>query len=76
MTIADLNKGEKAIISSYEIDAIPLKLIQMGCIAGSLVELVQIAPLKDPLYLNINGTHLAIRKNIAEKIEVNSVCPV
>ena len=74
MNIADLKKGEKAIISSYDVDKIPLKLIQMGCIAGSVVELVQVAPLKDPLYLNINGTHLAIRKNIAKQIMVESVC--
>ncbi len=74
MNISDLQKGEKAIITSYDLDSIPLKLIEMGCIAGSVVELVQVAPLSDPLYLNINGTHLAIRKNIAQQILVEAVC--
>lgn len=73
MTISDLVKGEKAIISSFVVDDIPLKLIEMGCIEGNLVELVQNAPLKDPLYLNVNGTFLAIRKETASKILVEKI---
>jgi ferrous iron transport protein A len=42
----------------------------MGCLPGNEVSLVQIAPFQDPLYLNINGSHLAIRKETAEKIEI------
>jgi len=37
----------------------------MGCLPGNTVELVQVAPFSDPLYLNINGSHLAIRKETA-----------
>ena len=37
----------------------------MGCLPGNHVELVQVAPFSDPMYLNINGTHLAIRKETA-----------
>tara|TARA_R110002073_G_scaffold72537_1_gene177703 strand:- start:737294 stop:737521 length:228 start_codon:yes stop_codon:yes gene_type:complete len=73
ITIADLLKGEKAIIKHFVDTDIPLKLIEMGCIAGNSVELVQKAPLKDPLYLNINGTFLAIRKEIATQITVEKI---
>ena len=73
LTIADLLKGEKAIIKSFVSKNIPLKLIEMGCIEGNSVELVQRAPLKDPLYLNINGTYLAIRKEIASQINVEKL---
>ncbi|MGB1268556.1 MAG: FeoA family protein [Flavobacteriaceae bacterium] len=73
MTISDLIKGDKAIITSYIVDDIPLKLIEMGCIEGNYVELVQNAPLKDPLYLNINGTFLAIRKETASQISVEKI---
>jgi ferrous iron transport protein A len=31
----------------------------MGCLLGNTVELLQIAPFGDPLYLNVNGSHLA-----------------
>ena len=60
-TIHSLKKGEQAIIKDFDIDAVPLKLLEMGCLPGNLVELLQIAPFGDPLYLNINGSHVAIR---------------
>lgn len=73
MTISDLTKGDKAMITSFNVNNIPLKLIEMGCIEGNLVELVQDSPLKDPLYLNINGTFLAIRKETASEILVEKI---
>lgn len=69
-TIASLKKGEKAIIKDFDADIIPLKLLEMGCLPGNTVELIQIAPFGDPLYLNINGSHLAIRIETAREIEV------
>jgi len=72
-TIASLKKGEKAIIKDFDADVIPLKLLEMGCLPGNKVELLQIAPLGDPLYLDINGSHLAIRIETAREIEVYSI---
>jgi ferrous iron transport protein A len=69
-TINSLKKGEKAIIKDFDIDTIPLKLLEMGCLPGNVVEMLQIAPFGDPLYLNINGSHLAIRIETAKEIEV------
>ncbi|MEN3323932.1 FeoA family protein [Mariniflexile soesokkakense] len=67
-TLAELKRGERAIIIDVSSIHIPLKLLEMGCLPGNLVELVQLAPFKDPMYLNINGTHLAIRKETATHI--------
>ncbi|HZW62606.1 MAG TPA: FeoA family protein [Flavobacteriaceae bacterium] len=64
-TLADLKRGETAIITDVSSVFIPLKLLEMGCLPGNSVTLVQVAPFADPLYLNINGTHLAIRKETA-----------
>jgi len=67
-TIANLKKGERGIITDISSDAIPLKLIEMGCLPGNTVELIQVAPFSDPMYLDINGSHLAIRKETAALI--------
>jgi ferrous iron transport protein A len=72
-TIADLQKGERAVIKGFSIDSVPLKLLEMGCLPGNEVQLVQQAPFRDPLYLNINGSHLAIRKETAEQIEIELI---
>ena len=69
-TINSLKKGQKAMIKDFDIDTVPLKLLEMGCLPGNLVELLQIAPFGDPLYLNINGSHVAIRVETAREIEV------
>ncbi|WP_431243464.1 FeoA family protein [Flavobacterium sp. P21] len=72
-TIHTLKKGEKAIIKDFDIDLVPLKLLEMGCLPGDLVELIQIAPFGDPLYLDINGSHVAIRIETAREIEVELI---
>ena len=69
-TIVDLKKGQRGIIKGFSNENIPLKLLEMGCLPGNEVVLVQTAPFRDPLYLNINGSHLAIRKETALHIEI------
>ncbi len=72
-TLNSLRKNEKAIIKDFDIDIIPLKLLEMGCLPGNMVELLQIAPFGDPLYLDVNGSHLAIRLETAKEIEVELI---
>lgn len=71
--LSELKKGQHAVISAFEIDAVPLKLIEMGCLPGNRVEVLQIAPFGDPIYLNVNESHLAIRVETARNILVETV---
>lgn len=73
LTIASLKIGQKATIKEFSIEVVPLKLLEMGCLPGNEVALVQTAPFQDPLYLNINGSHLAIRKETALQIEIELI---
>ncbi len=72
MTLADLKRGQRGIIIDVSSIHIPLKLLEMGCLPGNSVELVQVAPFADPMYLNINGSHLAIRKETAIHIQIET----
>ena len=72
-TVAGLRKGQKAIITEFNIDAIPLKLLEMGCLPGNLVELIQVAPFGDPIYINVNDSHVAIRVETALEIDVEPI---
>mgnify|MGYP001494620469 FL=1 len=65
-----LPKGKLAVIEDINSDQLPLKLIEMGCLPGNKVSLIQKAPLNDPLYLKIDESHLAIRKESAQHIFV------
>ena len=70
MTLLDLNKGEKAIISDIETEKLPLKLIEMGCLPGNEIELIQLAPFNDPMYLSVNGCRLSTRRDTAQYISI------
>jgi ferrous iron transport protein A len=70
IALTELKKGQKATITEVNIEEIPLKLLEMGCLPGNSVELLQIAPLGDPYYYNINDSHVAIRKETANEIQV------
>ncbi|GGZ75361.1 FeoA family protein [Algibacter mikhailovii] len=71
--LSELKRGEQAIITDVSSIHIPLKLLEMGCLPGNPVKLVQLAPFQDPMYLNINGSHLAIRKETAAHILIEKV---
>jgi len=73
VTVANLKRGQRGIIKEFSADMVPLKLLEMGCLPGNEVELVQTAPFHDPMYLNINGSHLAIRKETALLIEIEII---
>lgn len=72
-TIASLKKGQRGIIREFPMDSVPLKLLEMGCLPGNEVMLIQIAPFNDPLYIDINGSHLAIRRETALLIEIDLI---
>lgn len=73
VTLSQLKRGQKGIIKDVSSFQIPLKLLEMGCLPGNSVELVLLAPFSDPMYLNISGTHLAIRKETANHILIDIV---
>ena len=72
-TIIDLKFGEKGLILNYDKDLIPLKLVEMGCIEGNEICLVKVTTLKDPIYININDTFMAIRRNMAQAVEIKII---
>jgi len=69
-TIANLKKGQKGVISDFNIEQIPLKLLEMGCLPGNTIELIQTAPFGCPLYFIVNDSHVAIRLETAKEINV------
>lgn len=73
MKLHELKPGQRAIVRYLEMDHLPMKLIEIGCLPGSEVELVLKAPLGDPYYLRIDGMPLCIRKDMAMQIEIELI---
>ena len=68
---SSLEIGEEATIIEVNLDEIPLKLLEMGCLPGNKITLLQIAPFGDPLYFNVNDSHVAIRLETAKEISIS-----
>lgn len=71
--LSDLGIGQKAIIHSFEQKELYIKLMEMGCVPGEEVKVEQIAPLGDPISINIAGYSLSLRLSEAEEIFVEDV---
>jgi Fe2+ transport system protein FeoA len=44
------------------------RLMEMGLLVGTPVELVRFAPLGDPVEIKVRGYHLSLRRHEAEQI--------
>ena len=68
--LSELKPGQEGIIKEFNSNEIFLKLMEMGCVPGEKKLLEQIAPLGDPISVNVSGYHLSLRLNEAEHILV------
>ena len=67
-TIAELKIGEKAIIHSFTDRIIALKLLEMGCLVDTEIEMKHIAPFGDPICIQVLDCQLSMRKAEASAV--------
>lgn len=67
-----LRPKERGTIHSVAADlpSIRQRLLEMGLTKGSTVEFVRVAPLADPIEIQVRGYRLSLRKQEAENILV------
>jgi len=69
--LGELKPGEKGkIIRVGGGGGIHRRLLDMGMVSGSEVEVERVAPLGDPIEVRIKGYHLTLRKEEAANIQV------
>lgn len=75
ISIRDLKVGEKAQIQGYDSGdkRYRHKLLSMGLTPGAVVELLRIAPLGDPIQINVRGFVLSLRKSEASVLRLVKV---
>lgn len=70
-TIEDLSIGESATVKKLHGDtSVKRHIMDMGITKGTEVTLVKVAPLGDPMELQVRGYELSIRASEAKKIEL------
>lgn len=70
-TLANIPAGQTCKIAKIKgAGAIRRRLIDMGAVKETPVEVIKVAPLGDPIEIKIKGYNLSLRKEEAAKIEV------
>lgn len=70
-SVATLRIGESAAVERIDGQgAVAVRLLEMGFVPGTHVEVVKVAPLGDPLELRVRGYHVSLRRAEASRIRV------
>ncbi|MFW5708829.1 MAG: FeoA family protein [Chloroflexota bacterium] len=71
MTLDKLESGQPARIRRVSGQgAIRRRLMDMGLVRGSSIEMIKAAPMGDPVEFLIRGYHLSLRKSEAQLVEI------
>ena len=69
--LSTLPVGKAARVAEIKVSAESRsRLMEMGLLVGTPIELVRFAPLGDPVEIKVRGYHLTLRKHEAEQIWV------
>jgi ferrous iron transport protein A len=71
MTLADLAVGVTAQVDAVDsTDEISVRLLEMGLTPGCEVRVIGMAPLGDPLEIELRGYRLSLRRSEARRVQV------
>lgn len=71
MTLKELKPGQQGIVASIGTTG-PMKrrIMDMGITPGVEIKVVKVAPLGDPIEVNVRGYELSLRKDEAQQISM------
>lgn len=73
-TLRELVPGEKGkVVSLGEKGPGRRRLMDMGITPGVEIQIVKVAPLGDPIEINLRGYELSLRKDEANQIKVDEI---
>lgn len=73
MTLKDTNTGMVVRIESIAESKLKNRLMTMGLIPGTRVEILRSAPMGDPIAIRLRSYNLAMRRDDAANIKVSVV---
>jgi ferrous iron transport protein A len=72
MTLKELKVGQEGIVVSIgEKGPTRRRIMDMGITPGANIKVIKVAPMGDPIEVNIRGYELSLRKDEANQIEIH-----
>ena len=67
----ELQSGERGVIAALDCEpSIARRLMELGLVPGTEIEMIRRAPLGDPLEVSVRGVRLSLRRSEACRIDV------
>jgi ferrous iron transport protein A len=74
LTFADLKCGQRATVVRIDEECLESRrLLEMGFTAGTVFDVIKVAPFGDPVEVKIRNTRFCLRKNECRCIEISLV---
>lgn len=72
MTLGDLRPGEiGSVVGIGEKGPMRRRIMDMGVTPGTSIKVIKVAPLGDPIEINVRGYELSLRKDEAKQIQIS-----
>ena len=73
-TLAQISPGQRGTVERVEgSDSLALRLLEMGLTPGCEVQFISVAPLGDPIEIQVRGYRLSLRKREAERVAIQVI---
>jgi ferrous iron transport protein A len=70
-TLGDLRPGDHAVVRAVSgSSTLRRRLLEMGFVSGTKVRVVRLAPLADPMEVELHGYHFSLRRSEADTVLV------
>jgi ferrous iron transport protein A len=73
MVLSELKKGQIAVIENFENLHLALKFMEIGLVPGAEVSVYSLAPLGDPIAIEIEGSKISMRKKEAATVKIKLI---
>ncbi len=71
MTLRDLKPGQEGVVVAIAAaGSMKRRIMDMGITPGVKMRVIKVAPLGDPIEVNVRGYELSLRKEEAQQIEM------
>jgi ferrous iron transport protein A len=70
LPLSKLKIGQLGVVSRFTDEGVSTKLMEMGCLPGEVVKVINIAPLGDPIAISVAGYELSLRLEEAASVMV------
>jgi Fe2+ transport system protein FeoA len=70
--LSELRVGMSAVVKDVEgMDDVSIRMMEMGLIPGTPLKVVGVAPLGDPIELDVRGYRLSVRRSEAAHVLID-----